>query len=72
MLKSVKLKKYCELSGDTRDGFNGKIKKGIYIEGIHYKKMNDGVIWVNLGMIDEWYEIGTQRQIAKHMAIKSA
>jgi hypothetical protein len=65
-MHTVKLTKYFDLSGDTADAFKKKVQKGVFLEGIHYKKCDDGVKWVNLLKIEEWYEIGTARQLAKY------
>lgn len=45
--KWVKLKKFCELTGETRDSFNGKVRHRKYVIGKHFKKV-DNRIWVNL------------------------
>jgi len=52
----VLLKKYCELSGDTRDGFNSKRKRGLLASGKHYRKAVDGRIWVNIREMEQWVE----------------
>ena len=57
-LKWVKLKKYCELSGDTSDAVHAKRRKGIWLDGIHCKVAADGNLWVNLIEIEKWVEKG--------------
>ncbi len=52
----VFLKKYCELSGESRDSFNSKRKRGLVAQGKHYRKATDGRIWVNIKEMEEWVE----------------
>lgn len=55
MVKWVLLKKYCELTGDTRNGFNHKVQTGNYVMGKHFKKVENR-IWVNLEQTQKWIE----------------
>lgn len=54
-MKWVLLKKYCELSGETRHSFNGKVRANIYVMGKHFKKV-DNRIWVNTQAMDKLRE----------------
>lgn len=56
MLKWVKLKKYYELSGDTKDAFHGKKRRGIWREGTEFRTAADGATWVNLDAVNRWAE----------------
>jgi len=47
MMDYILLKKYCELSGETKDSVYGRIKRGQWIDGLHYKKSKDGKIWID-------------------------
>ena len=38
----VKLKKYCELSGDTMNAVHSKRRKGIWLDGQHCRLAPDG------------------------------
>lgn len=67
-LKWVKLAKYCELSGETRDAVMKKRSSGVFLDGIHCKIAGDGNIWVNLIEIEKWVENGNQ---ATQKSIKS-
>lgn len=55
-MKWVKLKKYCELSGDTLAAVHAKRKRGVWLEGIQSKVAPDGNIWGNLEEVDKWVE----------------
>lgn len=59
-MKWVKLKKYCELSGDTINGAHAKRKKGLWLDGRQCKLGPDGNLWVNLLEIDKWIENGNK------------
>ncbi len=58
MLKWVKLCKYVELSGETRDSVHAKRRAGHFIDGVHTKIADDGNLWVNLEKVQEWVEQG--------------
>jgi len=52
----VLLKKYCELSGETRDSFNSKRRRGLIALGKHFRKSIDGRIWVSIQEMERWIE----------------
>jgi len=52
----VLLKKYCELSGESRDSFNSKRRRGLIALGKQFRKATDGRIWVNLQEMEQWIE----------------
>jgi len=55
-MKWVRLKKYCELSGDTAEAVKARRSNGKWAEGKHSKKGPDNKIWVNLEEVDKWVE----------------
>jgi len=55
-MKWVKLKKYCELSGDTANAVHAKRRKGIWLDKIHCRVAQDGNLWVNTEEVDKWVE----------------
>lgn len=57
-MKWVKLKKYCEISGDSIDAVHQKRKKGLWLDGVHCKIAADGNLWINLIEVERWVEIG--------------
>lgn len=59
-MKWVKLKKYCEISGDTSDAVHAKRKKGQWVDNVQCKIGPDGNLWVNLEAVDKWVERGNQ------------
>ncbi|KTC98711.1 hypothetical protein [Legionella erythra] len=58
MLKWVKLKKYCQDSGDTANAVHAKRKKGVWLDGIQCKIGPDGNVWINLIEVEKWVEKG--------------
>ena len=70
-MKWVKLKRYCELSGDTDDAVHSKLSKGIWLRDLHVKKAEDGALWVNLEIIELWVEIGTAGVLTQQEELKA-
>ncbi|HBP6867983.1 TPA: excisionase [Legionella pneumophila] len=60
MVKWIKLKKYCQISGDTTNAVHGKRKRGMWLDGLHCKVGPDGNLWVNLEEVEKWVELGDQ------------
>ena len=60
-MRWVKLKKYCDISGDTKDAVNAKRKVGKWAEGIHWRKAPDGKIWINTEEVERWVTDGYKR-----------
>ena len=52
----VLLKKYCSLSGESRDAFNSKRRRGLIALGKHFRKAADGRIWVSTKEMESWVE----------------
>lgn len=68
-MKWVKLKKYCELSGDTSDAVHAKRRKGQYVDGVHCKVADDGNLWINIEAVEKWVEQGRKAAVdALHAA----
>jgi len=59
-MKWVKLKKYCETSGDSVDAVHAKRKKGMWLNGVQCKVGPDGNLWINLLEVDKWVENGNK------------
>jgi hypothetical protein len=60
MIKWIKLKKYCQESGDTAHAVHAKRKKGIWLDGIQCKMGPDGNIWINVLEVEKWVENGNK------------
>ncbi|HAU1304093.1 TPA: excisionase [Legionella pneumophila] len=60
MVKWVKLKKYCQISGDTSNAVHAKRKRGMWLDGIQCKIGPDGNIWINLDEVEKWVENGNK------------
>jgi len=56
----VKLKKYCQISGDTSDAVHAKRKRGMWLDGVQCKLGPDGNIWINLIEVERWVEHGNK------------
>ena len=74
MMKWVKLKKYCESSGDTSNAVHCKRQRGMWLDGLHCRLGPDGNLWVNLMEVEKWVEKGslaTEKKLQKgsHHAI---
>lgn len=52
----VLIKKLVDLTGYTEDAIRSKIKKGVWLCGIHWKKAPDGRIHFNVEAIRKWIE----------------
>ncbi|VVE74703.1 hypothetical protein PCA31118_04822 [Pandoraea captiosa] len=62
-MKWVKLKKYCELSGDTPDAVHAKRRKGQFVDGVHCRIADDGNLWINIEAVERWVEQGARATI---------
>jgi len=56
MVKWVLICKIIELIGYTDDAIRAKIKKGVWLCGVHWRKAPDGRIVFNLEAIQQWIE----------------
>ena len=56
MLQWVRLNKYCELSGETRDTIKHKRRTGLWMKGREYRVAEDGKLWINLPAVNKWAE----------------
>jgi hypothetical protein len=55
-LKWVRLKKYCELSGDTPDAVHARRRKGEWLNDRHCRLAPDKHVWINLSEVEKWVE----------------
>jgi hypothetical protein len=55
-MKWVLINKVSELIGYTDDAIRAKIKKGVWLSGIHWRKAPDGRLMFNLEAIQKWIE----------------
>lgn len=60
IMKWVKLKKYCQDTGDTTNAVHAKRKRGMWLDGIQCKIGPDGNIWINLIEVERWVENGNK------------
>ncbi len=52
----ILLKQYCELTGETREGFNLKRRRGLIAEHKHYCKAAYNKILINMQEMEQWLE----------------
>jgi hypothetical protein len=52
----VLIKKLVDMTGYTDDAIRAKIKRGVWLSGVHWRKAPDGRILFNLLAIKEWIE----------------
>lgn len=58
-LRWVKLKKYCQLSGDTVNAVHAKRRKGQWLDETQCRLAPDGNLWINLIEVERWVEKNT-------------
>jgi hypothetical protein len=68
-IRWVKLGRYCELSGDTRDAVHARRASGKWLDGVHCRIV-DHMLWVDLIAVSDWIEAGggvlaVQRALAR-------
>ena len=56
MVTWVLIHKIVELIGYTDDAIRAKIKRGIWLQGVHWRKAPDGRIFINLEAVEKWIE----------------
>ena len=49
----VKLKKYCENSGDTADAVHSRRKRGLWLDGKHCQ-VKQRRLWINTEEVAQW------------------
>ncbi len=52
----VRLKKYCDMTGESEDTLKKKRYTGQIIDGYHSKVAADGALWVHVERMSEWVE----------------
>lgn len=50
----VRIEKYCDMTGETKNSVKVKRNAGLWAEGVHYRTAGDGVYWYNLKEINKW------------------
>ncbi|CAG4885097.1 Excisionase [Georgfuchsia toluolica] len=56
MFDWVLINKVIELVGYSDDAIRAKIKKGVWLSGVHFRKAPDGRIFFHLPAIKQWIE----------------
>jgi len=58
-LRTVPLDKYCELSGESPDTVRQRIKRGIWVKGVHaIKPPHIRDLWIDLEAVEKWIRNG--------------
>lgn len=55
-MKWVRLNRYLELSGETRNSFRHLQVSGLLAEGVHYRHDHLKRVWVNVEEMERWVE----------------
>jgi hypothetical protein len=55
-VRYVRINRFAELTGYTEKAVYEKIRVGVWIEGVHYRKAPDGHILIDLEAIERWVE----------------
>ncbi len=55
-MKWVLIKKVVELIGYTEDAIRAKIKNGVWLKDVHWRKAPDNRILFNIEAIQQWIE----------------
>lgn len=50
----VRLRRYCELTGDTADAVHARRKKGQWADGVHCTVGPDHRVWVDMEAVQSW------------------
>jgi len=53
-IDSIKIKKFCELTGYTPNAIKMKIHRGIWLNGREYTKAPDGNILISIKGYENW------------------
>lgn len=55
-VKWVLVKRFAELTGHSEKAIYHKMDAGIWVEGVHFKKCEDGRVRLNLEAYDKWVD----------------
>lgn len=61
----IKIEKHCADTGDTRDAVQKKLRRGVWLHGVHVKLAPDGRLWVNKDEVNKWVEQGLVASLPK-------
>lgn len=59
-MKWVLLERFCGLSGYTRQAVYDKMYKGVWVEGVHWRRRSRR-IHINIEEVEKWIENGEVR-----------
>lgn len=55
MLRWVRMSRYCELSGDTPDGVDKRLRTGKWLRDVHARRPEGSAeLWINLPAVEDW------------------
>lgn len=60
----VKLKKYCELTGDTPAAVHARRRSGKWLDGVQCR-IADELLWVNVPAAQKWVETWNEKLSAQ-------
>lgn len=57
MLRWVRINRYCEISGETVDAVQGRLRTGVWLRDVHARQpQGSKELWVNLPAVEDWAE----------------
>ncbi len=57
MLRWIRLKRYCEVSGETPDAVHKRLQRGIWLKDVHVRRPEgSSELWVNVEAQRDWVE----------------
>lgn len=57
MIGYIRIKKYCDETGETQATVRNRIQRSQWVENIHYRRSKDGSIWINPELVRKlWIE----------------
>jgi hypothetical protein len=66
----VKLKHYCEQTGETPMSVHNKRRTGVFIDNLHCRVAGDGNLWVNMDEAQKWAATSTPQQKSGDVAVQ--
>ena len=56
-MKWITLKRYCDITGETRNAIHKRRQRGIWLDGIHCQ-VRGRRLWINMEEAQKWVEKG--------------
>jgi len=53
-IDSIKIKKFCDLTGETEAAVRHLINDGVWLDGREYTRMPNGRLWISIKGFENW------------------